>query len=219
MKQLAPSILSADFSRLGEEVGMIEKAGAHLIHVDVMDGHFVPNISYGATVMKSLKGKTDLHFDVHLMIEKPDDFLDDFITDQTEYITVHQEACNHLDRTIEHIKSKGVKAGVSLNPATPVTNIYYVLEKVDMVLLMSVNPGFGGQSYISYVEEKIEELIKIRKEKNLKFLVEIDGGITKSNLHNICSKGVDIIVAGSAIFKGEKPEKNTKEFLKIMEEF
>ena len=143
MIQLAPSILSADFSKLGENVGTIETAGAHLIHVDVMDGHFVPNISFGAAVMKSLLGKTAMPFDVHLMIEDPDRYLEDFVTDQTEYITVHQEACTHLNRTIQHIKSQGVKAGVALNPATPLETLDYCIEDLDMVLVMSVNPGFG----------------------------------------------------------------------------
>ena len=140
MIRLAPSILSSDFSRLGEEVEEIEKAGAHVIHVDVMDGHFVPNISYGAAVMKSLCGKTALPFDVHLMIENPDQYLEDFVTDQTEYITVHQEACPHLHRTLQHIKGVGVKAGVALNPATPLSVLDYVLEEVDLILIMSVNP-------------------------------------------------------------------------------
>lgn len=143
MNKLAPSILSADFSKLGEEVNAIEKAGAHLIHVDVMDGHFVPNISYGATVMKSLLGKTKLPFDVHLMIENPDDHMEDFVTDNTEYITVHQEACTHLDRTVSHIKALGMKAGVSLNPATPIHTLDLILPKLDLVLIMTVNPGFG----------------------------------------------------------------------------
>lgn len=146
MAKLAPSILSADFSRLAEQVNEIEKAGAHLIHVDVMDGHFVPNITFGAPVMKSLLGKTGIPFDVHLMIENPDMYIADFVTENTEYITVHQEACIHLHRTIQNIRSHGVKAGVSINPATPVCMIEEVLSDVDMVLVMSVNPGFGGRN-------------------------------------------------------------------------
>ena len=148
MNQLAPSILSADFSRLGEEVKAIETGGAHLIHVDVMDGHFVPNISYGATVMKSLNGKTYLPYDVHLMIENPDQFVEDFVTPQTEYITVHQEAVRHLNRSIQWIHSHGVKAGVSINPATPLSVLENILSDVELVLIMSVNPGFGGQKLI-----------------------------------------------------------------------
>ncbi|MBK5262590.1 MAG: ribulose-phosphate 3-epimerase, partial [Peptostreptococcaceae bacterium] len=145
MMKLAPSILSADFSKLGEQVTMIENGGAHLIHIDVMDGHFVPNISFGATVMKSLLGKTKIPFDVHLMIENPEFFIKEFVTENTEYITVHQEACIHLHRTIQEIKALGVKAGVSINPATSLSTLDYILEEVDLVLIMSVNPGFGGQ--------------------------------------------------------------------------
>jgi len=167
MAKLAPSILSADFSRLAEQVNEIEKAGAHLIHVDVMDGHFVPNITFGAPVMKSLLGKTGIPFDVHLMIENPDMYIADFVTENTEYITVHQEACIHLHRTIQNIRSHGVRAGVSINPATPVCMIEEVLSDVDMVLVMSVNPGFGGQKFIPSALDKIRALDNIRKERNL----------------------------------------------------
>ena len=216
MKKLAPSILSADFSKLGEETAIIEKAGAHLIHVDVMDGHFVPNISYGATVMKSLLGKTELPFDVHLMIENPDQYIKDFVTDNTGYITVHQEACTHLHRTIHYIKSLGVKAGVSLNPATSLDTLEYVLEDVDMVLIMSVNPGFGGQKFISSALDKVRKLDKIRKEKNLDFEIEIDGGISLDNVKEASDAGVDIFVAGSAVFKAEDVDKRVKEFNEIL---
>ena len=161
MKKLAPSILSADFSKLAEEVAATERGGADYVHVDVMDGHFVPNITYGAVVMKSLEGKTSMPFDVHLMIENPGDFLEDFLTPNTEYITVHQEACTHLNRTIQHIKSLGVKAGVSINPATSLATLDYVLEDVDLILIMSVNPGFGGQKFIPSALDKIRELAEI----------------------------------------------------------
>ena len=163
MFKLAPSILSADFSELARQVSLIEKGGADLIHVDVMDGHFVPNISFGAGVMKSIK-KSNLNFDVHLMIENPDDYIEDFVTEKTEYITVHQEACRHLHRTVHHIKSLGIKAGVSLNPATPVENIKDMLPDLDMVLIMSVNPGFGGQKFIEFSIDKIKRLAALRKE-------------------------------------------------------
>ena len=216
MKKLAPSILSADFSRLGEETETIEKAGAHLIHVDVMDGHFVPNISYGATVMKSLLGKTKLPFDVHLMIENPDQYIEDFVTDNTGYITVHQEACTHLHRTIQLIKSFGVKAGVSLNPATSLDTLEYVLEDVDMVLIMSVNPGFGGQKFISSALDKVRKLDKIRKERNLNFEIEIDGGIKLDNVQEVLDAGVDIFVAGSSVFKAEDIPARVKEFNDIL---
>ena len=216
MKKLAPSILSADFSQLGKETERIEKAGAHIIHVDVMDGHFVPNISYGATVMKSLLGKTKLPFDVHLMIENADKYIPDFVTDNTEYITVHQEACTHLDRTIEFIKSFGVKAGVALNPATPPQTLEYVADKLDMVLVMSVNPGFGGQSFIDNALTKIKKLDDFRKKNNLDFEIEVDGGVNLSNVREICDAGTDIIVAGSSIFGAEDIGNRVGEFLELL---
>lgn len=203
MIQLAPSILSADFSQLGQQVACIEEGGAHLIHVDVMDGHFVPNISFGAAVMKSLTGKTGLPFDVHLMIEKPDDFLEDFITPQTEYITVHQEACVHLHRTLQHIRAAGAKAGVSINPATPLCMLDEVLEEADLILIMSVNPGFGGQKMIPSTLHKIEELKRRREELGLSYRIEIDGGVNLDNIAGVAQAGTDIIVAGSAAFGAE----------------
>ncbi|MDD7307731.1 MAG: ribulose-phosphate 3-epimerase [Eubacteriales bacterium] len=210
MAKLAPSILSADFSRLAEQVNEIEKAGAHLIHVDVMDGHFVPNITFGAPVMKSLLGKTGIPFDVHLMIENPDMYIADFVTENTEYITVHQEACIHLHRTIQNIRSHGVKAGVSINPATPVCMIEEVLSDVDMVLVMSVNPGFGGQKFIPSALDKIRALDNIRKERNLDFVIEIDGGAGADNIDEILAAGTDIVVAGSSVFKKGDIDKQVK---------
>ena len=217
MKQLAPSILSADFSRLGECVCQIEKVGADIIHVDVMDGHFVPNISFGAAVMKSLCGKTGMPFDVHLMIEDPDRYLEDFITDNTEYITVHAEACVHLHRTIQHIKSSGAKAGVAVNPATPLSAVECVLEDVDMILIMSVNPGFGGQKFISSVLPKIRNLDELRRENNLDFTIEIDGGINPDNVKTVTDAGVDIVVAGSSVFGAADIEARVKEFREILQ--
>lgn len=204
MIQISPSILSADFSRLGDEVKEICELGADYIHVDVMDGHFVPNISFGAGVMKSLNEISSVPYDVHLMIEDPDKYLDTFVTDKTEFITVHQEASVHLDRTIEHIKSLGngvIKAGVSLNPATPVDILSCIIDKVDLVLIMSVNPGFGGQKFIPQSIDKVRELSRIREEKNLKFLIEVDGGVNGDNAHLLKEAGADILVAGSYIFK------------------
>ncbi len=212
MKRLAPSILSADFSKLGEDVKNIENAGAHIIHVDVMDGHFVPNISYGAVVMKSLLGKTKMPFDVHLMIEDADKYIGEFVTDNTEFITVHYESCTHLHRTVEYIKSFGVKAGVAINPATPASVLECILEDVDMVLVMSVNPGFGGQKFISGALEKVKQLDKIRKELNLTFEIEIDGGINLENISTVIDAGVDIAVAGSAVFKAENVTETVKAF-------
>ena len=213
MIRLAPSILSADFSRLGDSVAMIERAGAHLIHVDVMDGHFVPNISFGAAVMKSLSGKTTLPFDVHLMIEDPDRYLEDFVTEQTEYITVHQEARVHLNRTIQHIKSMGVKAGVALNPATSLSTLDFSIEDADMVLVMSVNPGFGGQKFIPSAIEKVKELRTLKMERNPQLKIEIDGGINLDNVKTVTDAGVEIVVAGSSVFGAGDVERNVREFL------
>ena len=213
MIQLAPSILSADFSKLGESVKTIEKAGAHLIHVDVMDGHFVPNISFGAAVMKSLCGKTDMPFDVHLMIENPDKYLEDFVTEQTEYITVHQEACVHLNRTVQHIRATGKKAGVALNPATSLSVLDYCLEDIDMVLIMSVNPGFGGQKFISSALDKVKALHEIKKNKRLDFKIEIDGGINLENVRAVIDAGVEIVVAGSSVFGAEDIDDRVKKFI------
>lgn len=213
MKRLSPSLLSADFSKLEEQVALIEKGGAHLIHVDVMDGHFVPNISFGAAVMKSLLGKTKLPFDVHLMIENPDQYLEDFATENTEYITVHAEACKHLHRTVEHIKSLGIKAGVSLNPATPLSSLDAILEDIDMVLIMSVNPGFGGQKFIPSSMKKIRELKEMKERRNPGLVIEIDGGILPENIKSVTDAGVDLVVAGSAVFGAPDIENRVKELL------
>lgn len=215
MIELAPSILSADFSRLGEDVKEIEIAGANLIHVDVMDGHFVPNISYGSTVMKSLCGKTKLPFDVHLMIENPDQYIEDFVTDQTEYITVHQEACRHINRTLQHIRSLNVKPGVAINPGTPVSALEYIMEDADLILIMSVNPGFGGQKFIPSAIRKAQELKTLREERGLDFRIEIDGGINTDNARTVIDAGVEILVAGSSVFKADDVQKRVKEFVEI----
>jgi ribulose-phosphate 3-epimerase len=213
MYKLAPSILSADFARLGEEVEAIEKGGAHLIHVDVMDGHFVPNISFGSTVMKSLIGHTTLPFDVHLMIEAPEKYLKDFVTDQTEYVTVHWEACPKIEEMIEQIHGYGLKAGVSVNPDTDVEVLLPILHKLDMVLVMSVFPGFGGQEFIPVALEKIKTLSALRKEKGLSFDIEVDGGITLQNIHPVLEAGANIIVAGSSVFKQKNVEQTTRQFI------
>ena len=216
MSRLAPSILSADFSKLGEEISTIEKAGADIIHVDVMDGHFVPNISYGAVVMKSLLGKTKMPFDVHLMIENVDRYIDEFVTENTEYITVHQEVCMHLHRTIDHIKSKGIKAGVSINPATPISSLENILEYVDLVLVMSVNPGFGGQKFIESSLEKIRKLKRIREENRYNFVIEVDGGVNLENGRKLVKAGADILVAGSSVFAADDVVKRVEKFKEIL---
>ena len=203
MAKVAPSILSADFSKLGADVQEICEFGADYIHVDVMDGAFVPNISFGADVMKSLNNVATIPYDVHLMIEDPDRYIEDFVTPNTEFITVHQEACRHLDRTIQHIHSTGVKAGVALNPATPIVMVEDVLDKVDMILIMSVNPGFGGQKFIPRALDKIRRLDEIRKANGYDFVIEVDGGVNLQNCEELKSVGTDILVAGSAVFKAE----------------
>lgn len=216
MNRLAPSILSADFSRLGEEVKTIEAAGAQVIHVDVMDGHFVPNISYGATVMKSLLGKTAMPFDVHLMIENADRYIESFVTENTEYITVHAEACTHLHRTVQLIKSFGVKAGVALNPATSLTALDYILEEIDMALVMSVNPGFGGQKFIPSALDKIRGLNEMKAQRNPGLVIEVDGGINLQNVSGVMAAGAELIVAGSSVFGAPDIPQRVREFLALM---
>ena len=199
-KLIAPSILSADFSRLGEEIKAIEEAGADWVHVDVMDGHFVPNITIGPLVVEAARKVTSMPLDVHLMIENADAYLDDFIGAGSDYLTVHAEACPHLQRTLAHIRQKGCKAGVSLNPATPLSSLEHVLADVDLILLMSVNPGFGGQSFIPQVLDKIRELRSRLDGLDQEVLLEVDGGIKVENIGEVARAGIDVFVAGSAVF-------------------
>ncbi|WIV10808.1 ribulose-phosphate 3-epimerase [Proteiniborus sp. MB09-C3] len=203
MIKIAPSILSADFSKLEEQIKLVEEGGADFIHLDVMDGHFVPNITFGAPVIKMLKKVTTVPFDVHLMIEKPDQYIKDFVDAGADIITVHQEACIHLHRTIQYIKSFGIKAGVALNPSTSIETIRYIIDEIDMVLIMTVNPGFGGQYFINQMKNKIIDLRKLINSRNLNIDIQVDGGIKLDNIKEVESYGANIFVAGSAIFNSE----------------
>ena len=216
MVKLAPSILSADFARLLEHVKEVEAAGVEYLHVDVMDGHFVPNISFGAPILKSLKGKTNLFMDVHLMIENPDNYIGDFVDAGADLINVHIEATRHVHRTIQLIKSYGVKAAVTLNPGTPLSTIEEILPELDMVLLMSVNPGFGGQSYIESSTDKIKRLKEMIDQRGLNCDIEVDGGINLNNVKKVVDAGANIIVAGSAIFNTENIYNTVASFREII---
>jgi ribulose-phosphate 3-epimerase len=203
MVKIAPSILSADFARLGEEIKDVERGGADYIHVDVMDGHFVPNITIGPLIVEAIRPVTKLPLDVHLMIENPDQYIEAFAKAGADYITVHVEACRHLHRTIQLIKSTGVKAGVVLNPATPVDSLKHIIEDVDMVLLMSVNPGFGGQKFISSVLPKIRQVKELADSLNPDLEIEVDGGVNEETAKLVIEAGATVLVAGSAVFNKE----------------
>ncbi|MDF1564008.1 MAG: ribulose-phosphate 3-epimerase [Deltaproteobacteria bacterium] len=203
---IAPSILSADFARLGEEITAVEEAGADLIHVDVMDGHFVPNLTIGAPVVEALRQTTKLPLDVHLMIEQPQAFVDDFAAAGADVLTVHAEACVHLHRVLQQIREAGMKPSVSLNPHTPLNVLDHVLEEVEMVLLMSVNPGFGGQSFIPQVLPKIEALANTVQKRGLRVDIEVDGGVKVPNFASVANAGATVLVAGSAIFGADSYE-------------
>jgi len=214
MKLIAPSILSADFSILGDEIRSVEDAGADWIHVDVMDGHFVPNITMGPIIVKAVKSITSLPIDVHLMIENPDRYITDFAEAGAALISVQVETCSHLNRTIQMIKESGSRPGVVLNPSTPLSSIEWVLESVDFVLIMSVNPGFGGQSFIPNSISKIEKLRKMIQDRKLSTLIEIDGGVNEQTIEKISIAGADVFVAGSAIFGSRNYKKTIESFRK-----
>jgi ribulose-phosphate 3-epimerase len=216
--ELAPSILSADFARLGDDARAALEAGAQLLHVDVMDGHFVPNITIGPPVVASLRKAVNARLDVHLMIEDPDQFIPAFADSGADWISVHQEACVHLNRTLELIKSHGLKAGVVINPATPVQTLGEVLDIVDYVLVMSVNPGFGGQKFIPGALEKVRKLATMRTAKGLNYRIEIDGGVSLSNAADIARAGAEILVAGNAVFGKGNVKDNVKNLLKAANE-
>ena len=200
MVEIAPSVLAADFARLGEQVEAVKRGGASMIHIDVMDGHFVSNITIGAPVVRSLRASTDLCLDCHLMIEEPDRYVPEFIEAGAGMVSVHQEACPHLDRSLRLIREHGAVAGVVINPATPVHTLDDVLELADFILVMSVNPGFGGQKFLPHTLDKIRRLDQSRRERGLDYRIEIDGGVTLDNLARIVQAGCDIVVAGSSVF-------------------
>jgi ribulose-phosphate 3-epimerase len=216
MVMIAPSILSADFTRLGEEIRDAEQAGADMIHIDVMDGHFVPNITIGQGVVKEIRKSSGLPFDVHLMIEDPDRYISDFVNAGSDIITVHYEACTHLHRTIQWIKESGKKAGISINPATPVWSLESILADVDLVLIMSVNPGFGGQSFIPQSIEKIRTLKKMVRDKGLDLIIEVDGGIKLDNAKDVVDAGADALVMGSGFFNSENYTELVKKLRKTV---
>lgn len=207
MVKIAPSILSADFSKLGEEIKDVERGGADYIHVDVMDGHFVPNITIGPLVVEAIRPVTTLPLDVHLMIENPDQYIEAFVKAGADYITVHVEACRHLHRTIHYIKSFGIKAGVVINPATSVETIRPIIEDVDMVLLMTVNPGFGGQKFIDSVLPKIRQVKEMAMERNPELEIEVDGGVNEETAKLCIEAGANVLVAGSSVYDHEDREK------------
>ena len=218
MIKLSPSILSADFADLGNDIMTIDKAGADYIHIDVMDGSFVPSISFGMPVIQCIRKVTDKPFDVHLMIDEPVRYIDEFKKAGADIITVHVEACTHLNRTVTAIKEAGMKAGVVLNPSTPLNVLEYILDDVDMVLLMSVNPGFGGQKYIPSVTRKISQLREMISKTGRNIEIEVDGGVNLTNVREIIDAGADVLVAGSAVFKGNATE-NVKAFKDVFKEY
>lgn len=210
---LAPSILAADYTRLGEEITTCLNSGIEWIHCDIMDGHFVPNISYGPTIVKAASRSGDPFLDVHLMIENPGHYIQPFVDAGANLITVHQETCPHLHRTIQQIKQHDIGAGVAINPATPVQQIIPILEYVDLVLIMSVNPGFGGQSFIESTYQKLEEVVAERSRKQLNFLIEVDGGVGPDNIQKVARAGADVFVAGSAVFKADDISKRINKLI------
>ena len=202
-KNIAPSLLAANFFDLSSQMKLLKEGNIEILHLDIMDGMFVPSISFGMPVISSLRKSVDFFFDVHMMVENPERYIEDFYKSGANGITIHFEACKHIDRTISQIKSFGLRSGISINPATPVSLLQNILSEVDMVLIMSVNPGFGGQKFIPYSIDKIKELSKMRDERNQKFLIQVDGGVDVNNIKSLSDAGVDEFVAGSSVFKGD----------------
>lgn len=217
MIHLSPSILAADFANLQKEIETVQKGGAKYIHVDVMDGQFVPNITLGAPIAKSLRKHITGVMDVHLMIEEPDRYLDDFAAAGADYVTVHLEATKHVHRTIQRIHDLGMKAGVALNPGTPVSLLEPIIEDLDLVLIMSVNPGFGGQKFIPYTLEKLKQVREMTKGRDI--LIEVDGGVTLNNVESIIDAGANLLVAGSSVYDGKDAEANAAAFMKIFKKY
>jgi ribulose-phosphate 3-epimerase len=216
MKLLAPSILSADISNLAQQIRLVEMSGADWIHCDIMDGHFVPNITFGPIVVNAAKKNTKLPLDVHLMIKNPDNYLEDFRKAGADIISVHFEEVVHLNRTINKIKELGAKAGVAINPSTPISALKDIAEYIDLLLIMTVNPGFGGQSFISNSERRITQAVDLRKSLNAKFLIEVDGGISKKIITSVLKAGCDVFVAGSAIFHSDNISASTAELKNLI---
>ena len=216
--EILPSILSADMARLAEEMESVKAGGASILHVDVMDGHFVPNITIGPPVVSSLRRATDLLLDVHLMIEDPDRYIPEFIRAGADFVSVHQEAVRHLDRTLNLIQSNGAEAGVALNPATSIETLAVVIEVVDFVLIMTVNPGFGGQTFIPYTLRKVRQLAQARHERGLDFRIEVDGGLTPDNVAEAVRAGADWIVAGSSVFHSSHPAQTVEQMRRLANE-
>jgi len=217
LRKIAPSILSADFAKLGEQVKLVEQGGAGLIHVDVMDGHFVPNITIGPLIVKALRPVTNLPLDVHLMIENPGDYIADFAKAGADYLTVHTEACKHLHRVIQAIKEKNMKAGVALNPHTPISAIEEIIDELDLILIMSVNPGFGGQKFVPNALNKLSQAQQLLESRGLTHIeVEVDGGVKLDNIKEISDAGAELIVSGSGIYKTDSPAQTIKDMLQIV---
>lgn len=215
---LAPSLLAADFGNLAAQIGEVERAGAKYLHLDVMDGAFVPSISFGMPVLSGIRSCTDLFFDVHMMVEEPGRYVEDIKKSGADLICVHQEACLHLDRTVNQIREAGLKAAVALNPATPVSTLKHILPHLDMVLIMSVNPGFGGQTFIPYALDKVRELRAEADSRGLALDIQVDGGVTPDNVEELIRAGANVFVAGSAVFKGDAAA-NTRKFLEIFAKY